>query len=253
MGPVRMDSSKWNIPIRDSISRAEYHSSSKSTLHFCNRAILPFPPLCFQVWDLPLLCRLDYHHDNFCLSFPTGNQGCSYWGDDILMGKTLVLEENCPHKFRVQWEYSIVSSKQSISDNPKNKYTMYLVPVIKSLSMRIMIDQADFVDYPMYKLDCCHLTEPQILVTLWYLAVGTIEKEFQLREQKYIAWNLGDSSCTSVGSIKFLAIPYIQQFNRTNYSSTGNQNTWSNQQSLKSSTPQNSSIIDLRTNKYSYL
>jgi len=96
MGSTWVDSSQWDISIGNPVSRAGNNSSSKPSVHFHNCSGLPCPSLRIQVWDLPLLFWVDYHHDRICLSVPTWNQGDSHWRDVVYVEEALVLEKNMP-------------------------------------------------------------------------------------------------------------------------------------------------------------
>ncbi|KAJ6355207.1 hypothetical protein OIU77_005738 [Salix suchowensis] len=70
MGWAWLDHSKRDISAGNPISWTEHHSSCESSFHFCYSSVFPLPPLCVQVWDLPLLRWLDSSHDHFRLLLP---------------------------------------------------------------------------------------------------------------------------------------------------------------------------------------
>ena len=95
MGAAWLDSAEWDIPIRDTFSRAEHYSGCEPTVHFHHSPIFSIPPMCLQVRNFPLLFWVDNSHDNLCVHLPTWNEGNSHRRDDTDVAKALVLEENC--------------------------------------------------------------------------------------------------------------------------------------------------------------
>lgn len=70
MGWAWLDHSKRDISAGNPISWTKHHSSCESCIHFCYSSVFPLPPLCVQVWNLPLLCWLESCHDPFRLLLP---------------------------------------------------------------------------------------------------------------------------------------------------------------------------------------
>lgn len=93
MGSPWVDGAQWDIPLRNSVSWTKHYSSCKPSVHVHNSSGFPFPSLYIEVWYLPLLFWLDYHHDHLCLHIPAWNQGSSHWGDNLPVEEALVLEE----------------------------------------------------------------------------------------------------------------------------------------------------------------
>lgn len=94
MGPTWLDSPKWDISIRNPVSRAKHHSCCKPSVHFYYSTSLPCPSLLIQVWNIPLFCWLDYHNDHLCFCVLTWNQRHSHWRDGIYVEEALVLEKD---------------------------------------------------------------------------------------------------------------------------------------------------------------
>lgn len=94
MGTSRLDCAKWNIPIRNKISRTRHHRCSQPLIHIRHSSELPFPSLRPQVWHLPLLCCMGSHHDHICLLLAAWNQRSPNWRDDPPMEEALVLEKD---------------------------------------------------------------------------------------------------------------------------------------------------------------
>lgn len=95
MGSSKLANSKWNLSHENSTNGPEHQRCCQLWYYICVVPNIFDNALPLQVWDIPVLFRLDRRNDHLCCAFPTGDERNSFGLDVRCVGAALVLGSVC--------------------------------------------------------------------------------------------------------------------------------------------------------------